>query len=214
MRNKNRFRFICLLFLGLSLQGQNAFGLPIMLSIEPSTIDISIGDIVSFDVKISGLEGDAFDPNAPSLSTYDLDVLFDSTILTYRDTTFGDPVLGNQLDLFGFGSIQSAADLGTLANVFELSLDLPFDLVDFQAGFFTLFTIDFDATAAGTSDASLSVLALGDEWGDPLDASVTNARIEVKATSVPEPSILLLFVLGLVGLGFGRKVSRVIKTQE
>ncbi len=73
----------------------------IEISLTPSTPTITLGDTVNLDLNITGL-GD-FSPQ--SLGVFDLDVTFDSSILGFNNAVFGDPVLGDQLDLFGLGSL-------------------------------------------------------------------------------------------------------------
>jgi hypothetical protein len=51
------------------------------------------------NIFISGLG----DGTAPSLSTFDLDISFDPTILAFSTAVFGDPILGDQLDIWGLG---------------------------------------------------------------------------------------------------------------
>jgi hypothetical protein len=179
----------CLLFGG---QAQ-----AIMLGFSPSTQNVNIGDSVDVDLVISGLGEGA----APSLSVFDLDVLYDSTILGLANVAFGDPVYGDQLDVFGFGL--NPTGVGAVAggtNLFELSLDFPFDLDLFQRGNFTLARLTFNALAEGTSALDLANVLLGDANGDPLTADVTAGRV-----AVPEPSTVVLMSFGLVGLGFARR---------
>src|SRR3989344_3347510 len=126
------------------------FGLIILLtSISAQAITIGFGPVsqtvpagtpINVDLTISGLG----DFTAPSLSTFDLDIFFDPGILNFSSAAYGDLILGDQLDPFGFGSITATTPgVGTI-NLFELSLDLPFDLEDFQAGDFTLARLTFD----------------------------------------------------------------------
>ena len=111
----------------------------IMLGFSPSNPVAHVGDSVDVDLVISGL-GD-FAP--PSLSVFDLDVLFDPTILGLTNVAFGDPVFGDQLDLFGFGHFSDVDAVAPgAANLFEISFDLPSDLDLLQPGSFTLATTD------------------------------------------------------------------------
>lgn len=148
-------------------------------------------------ILISGLD----DGMAPSLSTFDLDVVFDPALFDFDSLTFGDPILGDQLDLFGFGIITSVSSGIGMVNFFEVSLDFPFDLDDLQPGSFTLATLTFDALTAGTGDFDITIQSLGDSFGLPLNATVTRGTVtSSNATSVPEPGTLTLILTSLTGL--------------
>jgi hypothetical protein len=185
----------------LLLLFSNSTSHAITIGFDPVTQDVSLGSPAVVDLFISGLG----DGTAPSLGTFDLDVTFDSSILSFSSAAYGDPVLGDQLDLFGFGSIITTTPGAGYVNLFELSLDSALDLVDFQAGSFILATLTFDTLAPGTSPLDIhDNYALGDAWGDPLIASTEGGNIHV--ASVPEPSTILLLSSGLLGIGyFGRR---------
>jgi hypothetical protein len=131
------------------------------------------------------------------LSTYDLDLNYDSSRLSFAGAVFGDPVLGNQLDLFNFGSNLTTAEISSpgVLNLFELSFDLPDELNALQADTFILATLSFDVHNAGTSQFDIVMNALGDADGNPLvDVSVTPAAI----TTVPLPPAFFLMFSGLL----------------
>jgi len=170
---------------------------PITLGFGPNSQNATLGTAANVVVNISGLG--AF--TAPSLGTYDLVVNYDPAILSYNSVAFGDPILGDQLDLFGLGSITSITQ-GAGLFIFELSLDSADDLNLLQAPAFTLFTLTFDSIGLGTSSLGLVINALGDADGAALDASVESGSITVSdsTTAVPEPSTFFLLGSGMLGI--------------
>lgn len=181
------------LFLGLA--AVTGVGQAITLGFDSAAQTVGVGASVQVSLNISGLGDGA----APSLGTFDLDIAYDPGVLSLTDVSFGDSVLGDQLDLFSLGSITSSgsATAGTL-NVFELSLDDPADLDALQASAFTLATLSFSAISPGSSTLGISINALGDAYGDPLLADTLGASVTVSA--VPLPAALWLFSTGLIGL--------------
>jgi PEP-CTERM motif len=167
----------------------------ITLQIDPSNQDVTTGSTVNAELVVSGLGSAA----APSLSTFDLDVTFDDSILSFLDFTFGDPILGDQLDLSSLGSITAVSPGVGTVNLFELSFDTSTDLDTLQAGSFTLGTLRFGALSTGVSAIGIAVNALGDANGDPLTAEIVGGRVAVSAAQVPEPASVLLLLAGVVG---------------
>ena len=147
-----------LIFTGLAQAGVYSTSNPdnIILSIARIT---QTGHSVDIDIGISGLGSAA----APSLSTYDLDLDFDPAYLAFANVHYGDPLLGNQLDLFNLGSNTAAAGVASpgVVNLFELSGDSVADLNTLQASSFILATVTFDVLTAGTSPLGLVSTALG-----------------------------------------------------
>ncbi|NOZ67766.1 MAG: PEP-CTERM sorting domain-containing protein [Deferribacteres bacterium] len=164
---------------------------------DPVSQDVMAGDPVDVALVISGLG----DYTADSLSTFDLDIVFDPAILGFNSVSYGDPVLGDQLDIWGLGTITTTTPGAGFVNLYELSLDLPSDVDAYQAGSFTLATLSFDTLSPGMSYLDISVNALGDAWGDPLTVSTQGGIVNV----VPEPATLVLLGGGLAGLGLMRR---------
>ena len=162
----------------------------VTLSVVPESPAVNVGSTFSVDVMASGL----VDGAAPSIGTYDLDLNYNSSVVSFTSATFG-----TGLDVLGLGSIQQL-DSGTpgKVNVFELSLDSEADLNQLQNDTFKLFTLTFNAAAAGSTALGLTVNALGDAAGNSLDATLQNASVAV--APVPLPPAVLLLLSGLCAL--------------
>jgi len=147
---------------------------------------------VSIDVTISGLGID----QAPSLATYDLEIIFDSSHLSFSGAIFGDSILGNQLDLFNFGENPTDAYVdGTTGNlnIYEVSFDDALDLNDLQADSFTLATLTFDVLKSDNTKLSFLVNDLGDAEGNLLSAILNTGTV----STVPVPAAFWLMASGL-----------------
>lgn len=199
------------LWTGLLVLSCSSAALALSLEVVPASPAVTVGTPVAVDLVIAGL-GDMV---PPSLSTFDLDVLFNPAVFALDTSdTNGDGVIDSvvldptgQLDVLGLGGNIVGVGLvgpGTL-NLMDLSLDLAADLNLLQAGSFPLATITFQAIAVGTSTLNLIINALGDADGNVLTADVSGGAITVRApTSVPEPGTWLLLATGVVGLlGYG-----------
>jgi hypothetical protein len=192
-------------FLSISFSG---IARAISINFDSGSNVVGEGSSVTLDVKISGL-GAQF---APSLSAYDIGVFFspDYLSLNVGDVIYGDPVLGNQLDLSGFGSLTDTTSAiqtvdpsdptkqGVEVRFTEVSLDMESVLNDQQAGDFILARLKFSGVGIGTSPIEFVIHDMADAAGNPIpsgEISVTNGSIQV-----PEPSIELLLSVGLVSL--------------
>ena len=91
----------------------------VTLELVPSAPAVPPGGSVDVEVRVSGLGAGA----APSLGTFDVDVLFDDAFFGFTGLTFGtdlgDPGAGEAIT----GGPAVAG--GTLANVLEVSLLMP-----------------------------------------------------------------------------------------
>jgi hypothetical protein len=171
------------------------------ITLTPSSQSVDLGSQAVVSLDISGLGSG----EAPSVGAFDIDLSFDSSILALNSVAFGDPLLGDQLDLFSLGSILGAAAGAGTVNVFEISLDFADDLNLLQADAFTLVTFTFDTLSAGSSLLGLTLNALGDADGLSLDTTLTGAAVNVAApppppVEMPEPSAWATYALLLVGL--------------
>lgn len=171
----------------------------ISIDLIPNSNQLNVGEQLQIAVNIHGLDTGT----APSLGVYDLDVHFDANVFSFSAIHWGDASKGNQLDLNGFGSLQSITATHGLLNLFELSFDDSDSLNLLQAGYFTLFTLFFDAVDTGNGNFWLGLNDLGDADGQALVVdTVSNATVRVTHASVPEPSsgLLLLGIIAMAAL--------------
>lgn len=154
------------------------------LSIVPSSPVVSVGDMTSVDLNISGLA------SGTALGTYDITVDFPSNF-TFDNVTFGDPVLGDQLAFGGPTFSITEATAGTDSEtLLEVSFDSSATLTSMQQSAFTLAVLNFTANSSGSGSLTLSDITLGNQNGNSLSSSVSNASFGA-VSSVPEPSTVL-----------------------
>ncbi|MFN0167965.1 MAG: cohesin domain-containing protein [Bryobacteraceae bacterium] len=177
-----------------------------ILSVLPSTQTAILATPVNVGIRIAGLG----DGTAPSLGAFDLTLSFDPAILAFLSVQFGDPDIGDQLDLLGLGSLNGVTPGTGIVSLFELSLDSVDDLDTLQTGMFTLARLQFNTVGVGTSAVNLAINALSDSAGGALTATLENGSVSVTSQpAVPESGsgVLFLFGFGLI-LALTRKASR------
>jgi len=179
----------------------------ILLAFTPSSQLVGSGSQATVSLSITGLDGPA-----TALGGVDLDLSFNPAILSLRSVTFGDPSLGDQLDLGAAGALICSPSLDTspfcppdlpagMANLLESSVDAPDDLNNSQADSFVLATFLFDTLSPGEAALSVVRLVLADAFGDPLLADIQSGRITVAAANAaPAPSSLALLAAGMAML--------------
>jgi Cohesin domain len=175
----------------------------IQLTLDPASAQVDLGGTTDLFVGINGLG----DP--PSLSAYDLTVNFDPTLFSFAGISFGDPSIGNQLNLSGFGTITSENAGLDFINFSEVSLDSAETLDTMQASSFVLVDLEFQALNNGIGTFSIANTAvLGDSSGNPLTASsLGTAAIQAGTggSATPEPYMFLPSLMALAALYFGNR---------
>ena len=174
--------------------------LAISISVLPAAQSAGVGDSVSVDLVISGLE----DGGAPSVGAFDLDVTFDPLILAAGSVTFG-AFLGDEA--LGEALTASSVSAG-LIDLAAVSLLLPVELDALQPAAFTLATLSFTTLAADTSPLTLSQAFVDDAFGARLAADTVGGSVTV-AQAVPqpvsEPATLLLVGVGVLAWRLRRR---------
>ena len=168
------------------------------IGFSPSPATVSLGDSLTLDIIISDLTGEV-------VSAYDLDVLYDPTVLAATSVSFG-LLLGDEFLFEVFNDF----DLSTpgLVDLAQLSLLSDAALLLLQGGNSVVIgSIEFDAIGVGSSplefvfDSSNTVVGSG---GLPLDLTV----VAGSASVVPEPSAALMFGVGSLIVPLAVRMSR------
>ena len=174
----------------------------IILSLDVASPVISEGESTEIAIQVSGLVAGS----ALSLS-------FNPAVVSFVSETYGDPILGDQLDLDGFGPFTMTTPSPGAVGLFELSFDSVNSLNGLQADTFILATLRFDAANPGISALQLTVNQLSDAIGGTIPVeSIVDSSIQVMPGQqvVPEPGTLMTLAFSMVALGLGRRflVSR------
>jgi hypothetical protein len=167
--------FITLFALCDLVQPDRAHTNSILLEFSPESQVVQMGQQVFSGISITRF-GDGM---LPSIGAFDLDVSFDSLLLSPTAVTFG-PFLGEP----GIHALTSFRFFAGVVNIAEVSLLPPGDLDVLQPVSFGLATLQFTALASGTASFGFSRALVLDGFGNHLP-------------QIPQPSTVLLVAAGL-----------------
>lgn len=164
-----------------------------IISLSPSNTFATNGDLVTLDLTISGLNNGGAD----SLGDFDLDIFYDSTVLSVNSFSLsswlGDPLDALDLSLGddGFGTL-SLSQI-SLLSVIELDALQPdsFSLAELT------FSVDNLPLNTQTTVEVGTIYALGDAFGNSLAVDEVNDAIiqnQEQTIVVTEPPILWLLI--------------------
>lgn len=196
------FAGVLLLAIGCSAQAY-------WIGLVPATSTQPLNGIFSVDLVVSGLASDGL-----ILSTYDINVGFDMSVLHYLGASGAGGL--------GAGSLFFATPGAGFLNLFELSSLSDAALAAGQGDLVTLASISFQGIAPGTTTIDFSnLLALGGaQVLDPgsgllltqdllaLPHTTGSASVTITANAVPEPGTLLLAALALGLAPLARRYPR------
>ena len=190
-------KLLCKLFTALLLLVNMSVASAAVISFEPDSDTVNVGESFNVEVKIAALGADI-------LTTFDFDMLFDNAILNFNSFTFGDAVNGNQLDISGLtgGLFASTIVNPGKINATDLSFDTDATLIANQLDEFVLGTLNFTANALGSAAFTFQNVILGGAFNGgfiatPIDFTANSATVNVVASSIDEPGALLLMFIGL-----------------
>jgi hypothetical protein len=161
-----------------------------LLSLSPPFHSVNVGNSIQVDLNISDLD------STLGLGAFDVDLNFDPNLMSFKSATFG-----TSLDVLGLGDIQSITALTGTLNLYEISLDTPADLLNFQSSSFNLVKLDFVAIGPGSTDINILVNALSDANGLAFSAETLSGQVDI-ASPVSEPQTFALLLVGLGLLSF------------
>jgi hypothetical protein len=168
------------------------------LSFSPSLVSAGVGDSVGIDVVVSDLGADL-------VAAFDLDVLYDSSVLQATNVVFGvhlgDPGLFEAFTDFNLAT-------SGLVDFAELSLLDAAQLAALQTGSFALATLQFDVVGLGASTLAYRFDANNQLYAPTAEALEVVAHDGSVVGVVPEPTAALLFAVGFALVGLHTRRAR------
>ncbi len=162
------------------------------IGFDPVDQTVDLGAVATVDVLVSGLAGEI-------VSAYDLDILYDSSIVAATGVVFttslGDEFLFEVLNDFDV-SIPGVVDLA------QLSFLLDAELFAIQGGdSVVLASIVFEAIGVGSTALDFVLDDVNDIKGRlgeilPIDPMAGLIRVQGLGPAIPEPSAATLFLVG------------------
>ena len=188
-----------------------------IINLTPSTPHVDVGQSFTVSFTIDGLSGAPND----SLGAFDLDLLFDTSLLRLTGFQLHDTTGANQLDFTeagAFGFIGGADAVGGRIDLFGLSGNSAAVLDASQASAFQYAALTFEALAPAADaivtidllDTNLLFVNSGAGLLRPTFGN-TAAHVAIGAVSaVPEPSAWLLFLVGALpfAVAWRRRAAR------
>ncbi len=199
-----------------------ALGCGMAVAAQAATVSVSASQATvtagsSFDVyfQINGLD------NTIALSTFDINVQFDSAFVAYTAFSTLDTGGVNQLDLLeagAFALLADATDSGSVIDAYAVSGNSAAKLNADQADDFRFLTLTFTASNAtpGTAifiDLADLNLVFSDAGNNPLAVNFGNSSVQIAIENagpggVPEPSGLALVIAALGAAGLSMRLRR------
>lgn len=198
-------------FMGLTVASPSVVS-ALSLSFDPESPTVSAGASFTVDVNIAGLHDS--DPDE-ILSSFVLNVSFDSSLLNPQNVTFGSFLGGpdNSSQDFFF-DLSTTSGVVTFAETSHLS-DSDLDLL--QPDNFSLATLTFEAIGEGNTLLSFSYADLVGLDFEPLpvtEGGLGSADVAIQpATNVPEPGTLMLMASGLVFFAARRRNRKTMNSK-
>ncbi|MFT7430751.1 MAG: hypothetical protein ACI971_001210 [Colwellia sp.] len=182
----------------------------LILWLDPDVQPGATGDNITLTLMAGGL-GDGV---PLSLAAFDLDILFDSSVLSFTGYTLFDGL--GSLALFEADDFSLGEYTPGVVGLSEVSYLSILDLDTFQLGEFALAELTFNVDLLSAPDFTIVSMTPGlfgfsDAGGIAFtDVEMRSALIGTKAVVpaiVPEPSTLVLLSLGMLFVAYRRKLK-------